>query len=63
MPHTFTFRLETMRASVVFLFAFLSLTSVAAIAAEEVSDYVNVAGCLAFAVLSEPMRTQRKIVV
>ena len=46
-----------MRASVVFLFAFLALTSVAAIAAEEVSDYVNTAGCLAFAVRSEPMKT------
>jgi hypothetical protein len=57
MPHTFTFRLETMRASVVFLFAFLALTSVAAIAAEEVSGYVNTAGCLAFAVRSEPMKT------
>ena len=42
-----------MRASVVFLFAFLALTSVAAVAAEEVSDYVNTAGCLAFAVRSE----------
>ena len=41
-----------MRASVAFLFAFLALTSVATFAAEEVSDYVNIAGCPAFVVRS-----------
>ena len=38
---------ETMRASVVLLFAFLALAFVVTCAADEVSVYGNIAGCLA----------------
>ena len=39
---------ETMRASVVLLFAFLALAFVVAYAADEVSVYGNITGVLAF---------------